>query len=89
MTQSLIDITDGPSKDALLRAVANDDGLLTTIFDTPAGSLEAQIVKMEERGMDGVDYVLTGQLAETSLEGAYFTAAYNCETRTGTLTLQD
>jgi hypothetical protein len=89
MTQSVIDVMNGPGKDDLLRAVANDDGLFTIVFDTPAGALEAQIVRMEERGIDGVDYVLTGQLAEASLESAYFTAAYNCESRTGKLTLKN
>jgi hypothetical protein len=88
MTHSIVDVTDGPGKDDLLRAVTNDDGLITTIFDTPAGALEAQIVRIEERGDGGVDFTLWGQLASSSLSGAYFTAAYNCESRTGRLALK-
>lgn len=89
MTHSVIDVTDGPGKDDLLRAVSNPDGLLTTIFDTSAGTVEAQIVRIEERGDSGVDFLLWGQLASTSLSGAYFTASYNCESRTGRLALKE
>jgi hypothetical protein len=89
MTHSIVDVTDGPGKDDLLRAVTNDDGLITTIFDTAAGALEAQIVRIEERGDDGVDFTLWGQLASSSLSGAYFTASYNCASRTGRLALKE
>ena len=89
MTHSVIDVTNGPAKDDLLRAVSNTDGQLTAMFDTPAGAVEAQIVKIEERGDGGVDFTLWGQLASSSLSGAYFTAAYNCETRTGRLALKE
>jgi hypothetical protein len=89
MTHSVIDVTDGPGKDDLLRAVSNDDGLLTTIFDTSAGTVEAQIVRIEERGQSGLDFTLWGQLASPSLNGAYFTASYSCESRTGRLALKE
>ena len=89
MTHSVLDVTNGPAKDDLLRAVTNTDGQLTTMFDTPAGAVEAQINKIEELGDDGVDFALWGQLASTSLSGAYFTAAYNCQTRTGRLALKE
>jgi len=89
MTHSVFDVTNGPGKDELLRAVTNDDGLLTTIFDTPAGAVEARIVRIEERGDDGVDFTLWGQLASSSLSGAYFTASYSCQSRTGRLALKD
>ena len=62
MTHSVIGVTNGPGKDDLLRAAANDDGLLTTIFDTSAGALEAQIARIEERGDSGVDFTLGGSL---------------------------
>jgi hypothetical protein len=51
--------------------------------------LEAQIVRIEERGDDGVDFTLWGQLASSSLSGAYFTASYNCASRTGRLALKE
>jgi len=89
MTHSIVDVTNGPGKDDLLRAVTSDDGLITTFFDTAAGALEAQIVRIEERGDDGVDFTLWGQLASSTLSGAYFTASYNCETRTGRLALKE
>ena len=89
MTHSIVDVTNGPGKDDLLRAVTSDDGLITTFFDTAAGALEAQIVRIEERGDDGVDFTLWGQLASSFLSGAYFTASYNCETRTGRLALKE
>jgi hypothetical protein len=60
MTHSVIDVTNGPGKDDLLRAVTNTDALLTTIFDTPAGAVEAQINRIEERGDEGVDFMLGG-----------------------------
>jgi hypothetical protein len=89
MAHSIVDVTNGPGKDDLLRAVTNADGLITTSFDTAAGALEAQIARIEERGDDGVDFTLWGQLASSSLSGAYFTASYNCETRTGRLALKE
>ncbi len=89
MTHSVIDVINGPGKDDLLRAVTSDDGLLTTIFDTSAGTVEAQIVRIEERGDSGLDFTLWGQLASFSLGGAYFTASYSCESRTGRLALKE
>jgi hypothetical protein len=40
MTHSVLEVTNGPAKDDLLRAVANTDNRLTTLFDTPAGLLD-------------------------------------------------
>lgn len=89
MTHSVIDVTNGPGKDDLLRAVTSDDDFLTTIFHTPAGALEAQIVRIEERGDTGQDFTLWGQLASSSLSGAHFTASYSCESRTGRIALKE
>jgi hypothetical protein len=69
MTHSVIDVTNGPGKDDLLRAVTNAEALLTTIFDTSASAVEAQINRIEERGDEGVDFTLWGQLASSSLSG--------------------
>ena len=38
MTHSVLQVTNGPAKDDLLRAVANTDSSFTTVFDTPAGA---------------------------------------------------
>jgi hypothetical protein len=86
MTHSL-EVTNGPAKDDLLRAVANTDDQLTTLFDTPAG-LETSIGRLEELGDDGVAFTLWGQLTSLELRGAHFTASYNCASRTGRLALK-
>jgi hypothetical protein len=88
MTHSVLEVTNGPAKDDLLRAVANTDNQLTTVFDTTAGALEATINQLEEQGEDGVDFTLWGQLASSEVRGAYFTASYNCASRTGRLALK-
>jgi hypothetical protein len=74
MTHSVLEVTNGPAKDDLLRAVSNTDDQLTTIFDTSAGALEATINELEEQGDEGVAFTLWGQLASSDLRGAYFTA---------------
>jgi hypothetical protein len=83
MTHSVLEVTNGPAKDDLLRAVANADDQLTTVFDTPAGALETSIDRLEEQGDDGVAFKLWGQLISLELRGAHFTASYNCASRTG------
>jgi hypothetical protein len=88
MTHSVLKVTNGPAKDDLLRAATNTDDQLTTLFDTPAGALEAIINQLEEQGDDGVAFTLWGELASSDLRGAYFTASYNCASRTGRLALK-
>jgi hypothetical protein len=46
------------------------------------------INRLEEQGDNGVDFTLWGQLASSDLRGAYFTAYYNCASRTGRLALK-
>ena len=77
MTHSILEVTNGPAKDHLLRAVANTDDQLTTLLDTPAGLLETRIGRLEELGDDGVTFTLWGQLTSLELRGAHFTASYN------------
>ena len=88
MTHSVLQVTNGPAKDDLLRAVANTNSSFTTVFDTPAGAVEATINQLEEHGDDGVDFTLWGHLASSDLRGAYFTASYNCASRAGRLALK-
>ena len=83
MTHSVLEVTNGPAKDDLLRAVANADNRITTLFGTPAGLLETSIGRLEELGDDGVAFTLWGQLTSLELRGAHFTASYNCASRTG------
>ena len=70
MTHSVLEVTNGPAKDDLLRAVANTDDQLTTLLDTPAGLLETRIGRLEELGDDGVTFTLWGQLTSLELRGA-------------------
>ena len=62
MTHSVLEVTNGPAKDDLLRAVTDTDDQLTTVFDTPTGALEATINQLEEQGDDGVAFTLWGSL---------------------------
>ena len=62
MTHSVLEVTNGPAKDDLLRAVANTDDRLTAVFNMPAGALEMTINRLEEQGDNGVDFTLWGQL---------------------------
>ena len=86
MTHSVLNVTNGPAKDDLLKAAT--DRRLTAVFDTSAGALEMMINQIEERGDDGVDFTVWGRLASSDLRGAYFTASYNCASRTGRLALK-
>jgi len=88
MTHSVLQVTNGPAKDDLLRTVTNTAGQLTAVFDTPAGALETMIYQIEERGDDGVDFTVWGELTSSHLWGAHFTASYNCASRTGRLALK-
>ena len=88
MTVSVFDVTSGPGKDDLLRAVTSTAAVLSTTFETPAGAIEAEIEKIEEHGAGGVDFTMWGRVASTELRGAYFTGSYNCESRTGRLALK-
>lgn len=88
MTTSIIAVTNGPDKSDLLRAVANPELQLNTIFDTPDGVIEVHIETVEERGEGGVGFTVWGRLASTSARGAFFTGSYNCATRLGRLALK-
>lgn len=82
----IVDLTGGPAKDDLLRAVMNPQDAVTT-FETPQGAIEASIERLEENGADGVAFLLWGRLASTELRGAAFAANYDTESRSGRLAL--
>src|SRR5262245_17095760 len=84
---TIVDLTGGPAKDDLLRAVMNPQGGFTTTFDTPQGTIQASIERLEENGADGVAFLLWGRLTSTQLRGAAFAASYDTETRSGRLAL--
>jgi hypothetical protein len=84
---TVVDLTGGPAKDDLLRAVANPHDAVTTTFETPQGAIEASIERLEENGSDGVSFLLWGRLASTDLRGAAFAASYDTASRSGRLAL--
>lgn len=84
---TVIDLTGGPAKDDLLRVVTNPTDALTAVFDTPRGTIETTIVRLEENGVDGVGFLFWGRLASTDMRGAAFAASYDTSTRTGRLAL--
>jgi hypothetical protein len=84
---TIVDLTGGPAKDDLLRALMNPQGGFTTTFETPQGAIEASIERLEENGADGVTFLLWGRLTSTQLRSAAFAASYDTETRNGRLAL--
>lgn len=88
MQATKLEVSNGPDKADLLRAVANPDAHLHVWFDTPADALQAHIDSMEEMGADGVSFALRGHLASGNMRGAVFAGTYDCETRTGLLVLK-
>jgi hypothetical protein len=88
MTTSIIAVTNGPDKSTLLRAVANPDLQLRTVFDTPDGMIETLIETIEEQGEDGLGFTLWGHLHSAATRGAFFTGTYHCATRAGRLALK-
>jgi hypothetical protein len=87
MSDNLIEVSDGPGKDDLLRAVTNPDHL-HVIFHMPGEPLEAHIDAIDEEGLDGLRFALRGRLKSANFRGAYFTGVYDSATRTGRLRLQ-
>ena len=57
---TVVNLTGGPAKDDLLRAVTNPHDPFTATFETPQGAIEALIERLEESGADGVSFLLLG-----------------------------
>jgi hypothetical protein len=88
MTHSVLEVTERPAKG---RPPASRNQYRQPTHNSlrhAAGALEATINQLEEQGDDGVAFMLWGQLASSDLRGAYFTASYNCASRTGRLALK-
>lgn len=83
-----LDVSNGPDKAGLLRAVTNPDEHLHVVFGTTAGLVETHIDVIEETGTDGVQFALRGHVASGELRGADFAGLYDSETRTGRLHLR-
>jgi hypothetical protein len=87
MSADQIEVSNGPDKADLLRAVANPEKHLHVSFDTPTDAVEAHIDAIEERG-DGLTFALRGHLTSGNLRGAVFSGLYDSGTRTGRLILR-
>jgi hypothetical protein len=75
-----LEISGGPDKADLLRAVTNPSRHLHVAF------VEAHID--EEGGDDGLTFALRGHLTSGNLRGAVFFARYDSGSRTGRLVLK-
>jgi len=89
MSASEIIVSNGPGKDDLLRAAASSDKHQHVIFHTRSEAIEAHIDTIDEEGLDGLRFALSGHLRSENFRGAHFAGVYDAETRTGRLRLQD
>jgi hypothetical protein len=88
MSTNDLEVSNGPDKAGLLRAVTNPDQHLHVSFDTAAGLVEAHIDAIEEGGDDGLTFALRGHLTSGNVRGAIFSGLYDSARRTGRLTLR-
>ena len=85
---SVIPVTSGPAEADFLQAVAHPENHWTATFGTPGGTVAAEIEQIEQLGIDQAIFVLWGHLASSKHRGAFFTASYNSESKTGRLALK-
>jgi hypothetical protein len=88
MASNELEVSNGPGKADLLRAVTNPDKHLHVSFDTATDPVEAHIDVIEERGDDGLTFALRGHLTSGNLRGAVFSGVYDTVSRTGRLVLR-
>jgi hypothetical protein len=88
MSSNDLEVSNGPDKAVLLRAVSNPEKHLHVGFDTAAGPIEAHIDAIEEGGEDGLTFALRGHLTSGNVRGAIFSGTYDSASRTGRLTLR-
>jgi hypothetical protein len=88
MPSNELDVSNGPDKADLLRAVTNPDQHLHVRFETADGPVEAHIDAIEEGGDDGLTFSLRGHLTSGNLRGAVFSGLYDSTNRTGRLVLK-
>jgi len=84
MSETVVEILDGPDKPALQWAVLYPERGQTVTFKLPEDAVEATILKMEEAG-DGFGIDLTGTFVTGLLKGHAFEGHYSVETRSGSL----
>jgi hypothetical protein len=88
MSANELEVTNGPDKADLLRAITNQEEHLHVAFDTPTDPVEAHIDAIEETGDDGMTFALRGHVTSGNLRGAVFAGVYDASSRTGRLVLR-
>jgi len=86
MNSRTFNITDGPNKPTLQRALMLPEEV-TAHFQADGEGLDVTISKMEEQP-DGFSFKLEGRVASGDMKGAQFRAVYSIEGRTGSLAVQ-
>ena len=84
-----LEVSKGPNKADLLRAVTNPEKHLHVVFHSASGIVEAHLDKIDETGVDGVSFGLAGHIASGDFGGVRFSGVYDTESRSGKLVLQD
>ena len=88
MPDNKLDVSKGPDKAELLRAVTNPHEHLHVTFSTARGMVEAHIEKIEELS-DGVTFGLRGHVVSGDHAGSMFAGTYDTSSRTGQLVVKD
>ena len=86
MAASTFNITDGPDKPTMQRALMLPDEV-TAHFEVDGEGLDVAITRMEEQ-QDGFSFKLEGRIASGSMKGAQYRALYSVEGRTGSFAVQ-
>jgi hypothetical protein len=85
MPTSKLDVSKGPDKADLLRAVTNPEEHLHVTFSSAGGLVEAHLDKIKELS-DGVAFGLRGQIVSGDPP---FAGTYDTTSRTGQLVLKE
>ncbi len=86
MAPRTFNITDGPSKPTLQRALMLPEEV-TAHFQIEDEGVDVSVAKMEEQP-DGFSFKLEGRVASGSMKHARFRAIYSIEGRSGTMAIE-
>lgn len=85
MAPRTFEITDGPDKPALQRALTLPKEV-TAHFQIEGEGLDVSVARMEEQP-DGFSFKLEGRVASGSMKDARFRAIYSIEGRSGSMAI--
>ncbi len=86
MAPRTFNITDGPNKPTLQRALMLPEEV-TAHFQVEGEGVDVNIAMMEEQP-DGFSFKLEGRVASGSMKDAPFRAIYSVEGRSGTIAIE-